>query len=66
MVSDCRIEANQEKIEALQQMGAIQNLKGVQRLVVCVVALSRFVSRFGEKVCLSTSTSGRATNFLGP
>jgi hypothetical protein len=48
-VSDRGIEANQEKIEAIQHMGVIQKLKGVQWLVVCVAALSRFVSRLGEK-----------------
>jgi hypothetical protein len=40
MVLDRGIEANWEKIEAIQRMGPIQNLKGVQRLVGCVAALS--------------------------
>jgi hypothetical protein len=49
MVSDRGIKANQEKIEAIQCMGPIQNFKGVQRLIGCVNALSQFVSRFREK-----------------
>lgn len=49
MVSDRGIEANQDKIEAIQCMGPIQNFNGVQRLIGCVAALSQFVSRFREK-----------------
>jgi len=30
-------------------MGPIWNLKGVQRMVGCVAALSRFVSKLGER-----------------
>jgi hypothetical protein len=50
MVSNCGIKANQEKNEAIQRMGPIQNLKGVQWLVGCVATLGRFTSRPGEKV----------------
>jgi hypothetical protein len=32
-------------------MVPIQNLEGVQRLVMCVAALSWFLSRLGEKGC---------------
>jgi hypothetical protein len=56
MVLDRGIEANWEKIEAIQCMGPIQNLKGVQRLVGCVAALSRFISRLDKKVCHFTSS----------
>jgi hypothetical protein len=49
MVSDCGTEANQEKIEVIRRMGPIQNLKGVRWVVRCVVILSRFASRLGEK-----------------
>ena len=49
MLSNRGIEAIQEKIEGIQDMGPIQNLKGVQRLVGCVAALSRFISRLGKK-----------------
>jgi hypothetical protein len=49
MVSNHGIKANQEKIKAILHMRPIHNLKGVQQLVGCVAALSRFVFRFGEK-----------------
>jgi hypothetical protein len=49
MVSDRGTKANQEKIEVIRRMGPIQNLKGVRWVVKCVVILSRFASRLGEK-----------------
>jgi hypothetical protein len=49
IVSDRGIEANPDKIEAIRTMGLIQNLKGVQRVTGCLAALSRFISRLGER-----------------
>jgi hypothetical protein len=49
MVSNQGIKANQEKKDVIRHIGPIQNLKGVQRLVGSVFALSWFVSRLGEK-----------------
>jgi hypothetical protein len=49
IVSQRGIEANPEKVVALERMGLIQDLKGVQRVLGCLAALSRFVSRLGEK-----------------
>jgi hypothetical protein len=49
MVSDHGIKANQEKIEAIQRLRPIQNLKGIHRLVRCVAALISFVSRLEQK-----------------
>jgi hypothetical protein len=49
IVSERGIEANPEKIAAITNMGPIKDLKGVQRVVGCLVALSRFISRLGEK-----------------
>jgi hypothetical protein len=49
IVSECGIEANLEKISAITNMGLIQNLKGVQRVMGCLAALSRFISRLGER-----------------
>jgi hypothetical protein len=46
-VSERGIEANPEKIAAITNMGPIKDLKGVQR--VMVAALSRFISRLGER-----------------
>jgi ribonuclease HI len=49
IVSQRVIEANPEKVAALERMGPIRDLKGVQRVLGCLAALSRFVSRLGEK-----------------
>ena len=38
------IEANPEKITAISNMGHIRNVKGIQRLTDCLVALSQFIS----------------------
>jgi hypothetical protein len=43
------IEANPEKISSIMDMGPIKNLKGVQRVTGCLAALSRFISRLGER-----------------
>jgi hypothetical protein len=43
------IEANPEKIAVITNMGPIKDLKGVQRVMGCLAALSRFISRLGEK-----------------
>jgi hypothetical protein len=49
IVSECGIEANPEKIAAITKMGPIRDLKGVQRVMGCLVALSCFISCLGEK-----------------
>jgi hypothetical protein len=49
IVSERGIEANPEKIAAITSMGPIQDLKGVQRVMGCLVALSRFISCLGER-----------------
>jgi ribonuclease HI len=49
IVSERGIEANPEKIEVITNMGPIEDLKGVQRVMGCLAALSRFISRLGEK-----------------
>jgi hypothetical protein len=49
IVSERGIEANPEKIAAITNMGPIRDLKGVQRVMGCLAALSRFISRLGEK-----------------
>jgi hypothetical protein len=43
------IEANPKKIAAITKMGPIRDLKGVQRVTGCLVALSHFISRLGKK-----------------
>jgi hypothetical protein len=42
-------EPNPEKVTALERMGPIRDLKGVQKVLGCLAALSRFTSRLGEK-----------------
>jgi ribonuclease HI len=49
IVSERGIEANPEKIATITNMGPIKDLKGVQRVMGCLVALSRFISRLGER-----------------
>ena len=49
IVSQRGIEPNPEKVEAIRRMGLIQDLKGIQRVMGCLAALSRFISRLGEK-----------------
>ena len=48
IVSERGIEANPEKISAITRMGPIQNIKGVQRVIGCLTALSRCISHLGE------------------
>jgi len=49
IVSQRGIEANPEKVSSITRMGPIRDVKGVQRVTRCLVALSRFISRLGEK-----------------
>nr|AAX94963.1 retrotransposon protein, putative, Ty3-gypsy sub-class [Oryza sativa Japonica Group]ABA92674.1 retrotransposon protein, putative, Ty3-gypsy subclass [Oryza sativa Japonica Group] len=43
------IEANPEKIKAIENMKSPTRLKDVQKLTGCMAALSRFVARMGER-----------------
>jgi hypothetical protein len=49
IVSQRGIKPNPEKVSVLEQMGLIHDLKGVQRVLGCLAALSRFISCLGEK-----------------
>jgi len=49
IVSQRGIEANPEKVSAVARMGPIRDVKGVQKITGCLAALSRFISRLGEK-----------------
>jgi ribonuclease HI len=49
IVSQRGIEANPKKVAALERMGPIRDLKGVQKVLACLVALSRFISQLVEK-----------------
>ena len=43
------IEANPDKIRAIDHMRSPTWLKEVQKLTGCIAALSRFISKLGEK-----------------
>jgi len=49
IVSQRGIEANHEKVSAVARMGPIRDVKGVQKVTGWLAALSRFISRLGEK-----------------
>jgi hypothetical protein len=49
IVSQRGIEPNHKKVATLDGMGLIQDLKGVQKMLGCLAALSCFISRLGEK-----------------
>jgi hypothetical protein len=49
IVSHRGIEVNPEKIKAILDISQPNDLKDVQRLTGCVAAVSRFISRLGEK-----------------
>jgi hypothetical protein len=49
IVSQRGIEPNTEKVATLDRIGPIRDLKGVQKVLECLAALSRFISRLGEK-----------------
>lgn len=42
------IEANPEKISTIMNMELVRKLKGAQKLIGCLAALSRFISHLGE------------------
>ena len=56
IISERGIEANLEKISAVTRIGLIPNMKGVQRVIGCLVALSRFISCLGEQGLPSISS----------
>ena len=49
IISERGIEANPEKIMAIENLGPMTNLKGVQKLMGCLASLSRFISWLGER-----------------
>jgi hypothetical protein len=49
IISQWGIEPNPEKVAALDWMGPIRDLKGLQKVLGCLAALNRFISRLGEK-----------------
>jgi hypothetical protein len=49
LVSHRGIEANPDKVKAIEEMHPLRNLKEMQRLAGCMAALGRFIVRSGEK-----------------
>ena len=49
LVSARGIEANPEKIAAIDNMRQPRNVKDIQKFTGCLASLSRFISRLGEK-----------------
>nr|ABA93256.2 retrotransposon protein, putative, Ty3-gypsy subclass [Oryza sativa Japonica Group] len=49
LVSGRGIEANPEKIKAIENMKSPTRLKEVQKLTGCMAALNRFIARMGER-----------------
>ena len=66
IVSQRGIEANLEKVSAITRMGPIRDIKGVQRVTGCLAALSRFISRLGEKALPLYRLLKRESASLGP
>ena len=48
-VSQRGIEANPDKIKAIEQIEAPKRIKDVRRLTGCVAAMSRFISKSAER-----------------
>ena len=48
-VSQRGMEANPDKIKAIEQIEALKRVKDVRRLAGCVAALSRFISKSAER-----------------
>jgi hypothetical protein len=48
IITKCGIKANPDKISAITKIGQVRNVKDVQRLMGCPVALSYFMSRLGD------------------
>ena len=49
IISERGIEANPVKISAIMKIGLIPNLKGVQKIIECLAALSHFISHLGKR-----------------
>ena len=43
------VEANPEKVKAMEDMSPPQMLKKMQKLVGCMTSLGRFISKLGER-----------------
>ena len=64
-VSAHGIEPNSDKVSTITNMKWPTCVKDIQKLTGCMAALSRFISRLGEKGYLSSSSSRPPSFFLG-
>ena len=64
MVSNRGIEANPEKIKAITSLAKPACINDVQRLASCIAALSRFISRLGEKAIPLYQMMKKTDNFV--
>jgi hypothetical protein len=64
IVSQRGIEANPKKVAALERMGPIRDLKGVQRVLGCLAALSRFISLLARERLASLPSPQEARALL--
>jgi hypothetical protein len=55
LVSTKGIEASPDKIRAITQMHPPQTRKEVQKLIGCIAALNRFITKLAEKASLSSA-----------
>jgi hypothetical protein len=65
LVSHHGIEANPDKVKAIEEMHPPRNLKEMQRLTGCMAALGRFIARSGEKALPSCDLAFIAAAFRG-
>ena len=49
LVSHRGIEANPEKVKAIEDMSPPQNLREMQKLAGCMTSVGRFISKLGER-----------------
>ena len=64
LVSNMGIEANPEKIKAITSLAKPKCINDVQRLAGRIAALSRFVSRLGEKAIPLYQMLKKTDNFV--
>ena len=65
LVSTKGIEANPEKIKALQDMEEPQSIREVQKLIGRIEALSRFIPRSADRSLLFFKVLRSASKFVG-
>jgi hypothetical protein len=65
MVSSRGIDANPKKVDVIEQLQPPQTRREIQKLAGMMAALSQFISKLVNVVCLSTRYRGKWTTFSG-